>query len=191
MSGSHKTGTFEISKQPKSEEMSHYLLESPEGAQHEGGRGDSYVFWKGVTKGVLERSSACRQNYRCYVLVVGKDLLWKETWCVSKRSCGWQKKCINKVKGNFEPGCLRGQGRKKTKRAPAVRGGAACRKSRFICSDIVTNSGEDKILYYLCISVYTQLIMFFPLENMKAPRLCPPVNIKVHLGFKWRSERKK
>lgn len=95
-----------------------------------------------------------------------------------------KKKCINKVKGNFEPGCLRGQGRKKTKRAPAVRGGAACRKSRFICSDIVTNSGEDKILYYLCISVYTQLIMFFPLENMKAPRSCPPVNIKVHLGFK-------
>lgn len=63
-----------------------------------------------------------------------------------------KKKCINKVKGNFEPGCLRGQGRKKTKRAPAVRGGAACRKSRFICSDIVTNSGEDFILsLYLCL----------------------------------------
>ena len=56
------------------------------------------------------------------------------------------KKCINNVKGNFEPGCLRGQGWKKTKRAPAMRGGAVCRKSRFIYSDIVTNSGEDFIL---------------------------------------------
>lgn len=28
----YKTGAFEILKQPKSEEMSYYLLESPEGA---------------------------------------------------------------------------------------------------------------------------------------------------------------
>lgn len=36
MSGSYKTATFEILKQPNSEEMSHYLLQSPEGVQHEG-----------------------------------------------------------------------------------------------------------------------------------------------------------
>lgn len=39
MSRSYNTGTFQILNQPNREEMSYYLLHSPEGAEHERGRG--------------------------------------------------------------------------------------------------------------------------------------------------------
>lgn len=72
MSRSYNTGTFQILKQPNGEEMCYYLLHSPEGAEHERGRGlmfsEGNKRWAGKklalqTKRSMLRSSRCKRAF--------------------------------------------------------------------------------------------------------------------------------
>lgn len=96
MSRSYNTGTFQILNQPNREEMSYYLLHSPEGAEHERGRGLMFS----------------ESNKRC----TGKKLAL-QTKLSMLCSSRW-KRAFENGPGMFQREAVFGGTRKKKKRMP-------------------------------------------------------------------------
>lgn len=96
MSRSYKTGTFEILKQPNTEEMSYYLLQSPGGVQHRGGG----VMFSEINKSCARKKLALQTEVQmsCFTcrkrpalkknLVCFKEELQQDTELMDKQHCG-------------------------------------------------------------------------------------------------------